>query len=214
MSIEITFFGDFTSPASYLMEAALWRMIRQDGIPVEWRAAEGSQVGGPLLLAGPPALPDATLALAADLGIELVGPTFRPAARKAHEAARLARDRGMEEALRMAVHHAYWGQGRDIGRIDVLQALAAEVGLDPVDMKIALDIDRYRDEVLRDLQVARALGIEAPPVVYVGRGASARAVVGAQSPEVLAAAIRAATARASLGDDRAVTRGEDRNPKG
>ena len=72
---------------------------------------------------------------------------------------------------------AYWTEGRDIGRIDVLSELASSVGLDPEELKIALDIDKFSDEVLRDRELAQKLRVPGTP-----RFSSWEVVAPARSP--------------------------------
>ena len=164
--LPITLFADFTCAACRLTEAALWRRAKGGGITVHCRAAElepGEGEEGER-----PPLPDTT---------------------KAHEAAKLARESGAEEEMRGAIYAAFWEDGLDIGRIDVLQSLAPAAALDPFDVKVALDIDRFRDEVLRDREVARRLGIHRGPVLYLGTGPGARILIGARTEEEIEAAI-------------------------
>ena len=108
-----------------------------------------------------------------------------PDTTKAHEAAKLAREEGVQERMRDAIYHAFHHGKVDIGRIDKLQRIGVEVGLDPFDLKVALDIDRYRDEVQRERELARSLGIRRGPVIYVGSGPGARILIGPQTEETL-----------------------------
>ena len=158
-SLPITLFADFGCPACRDTEAVLWRRAREGGIVVHCRATEPEPDPAPL-----------------------------PGTGKAHEAAKLAREHGVEEPMRSAIYRAF-DDGLDIRRIDVLQRLGSEVGLDPFDVKVALDIDRFRDEVLRDREVARRLGIRRGPVLYFGTGPGARILIGAQSRAEIEAAI-------------------------
>lgn len=118
--------------------------------------------------------------LAEALGIELRPPSVRPRTRKAHEAARFAAARGLEGPLRDAIYDAYWREGADIGRIDQLMEVAAGVGLEPIELKIALDVDSHREEIERDAAQAGRLGVQILPTLYLGSGPSARILVGAQ----------------------------------
>ena len=162
MAVPITLFADFTCPACYVTEAALWRRAAEGGVTITCRAAELEPAGDE-----------------AD----------RPSTGKAHEAAKLAREQGAEETMRLAIYRAFLEEGLDIGRIDMLQRLAPEAGLDPIDLKIALDLDRFRDEVLRDQEVARRLGIRREPVLYFGTGPGARILIGAQTEDEIRTAI-------------------------
>jgi predicted DsbA family dithiol-disulfide isomerase len=177
--LPITLFADFTSAASYVTEAALRRV--GSGATVRYRAFLEKERAGE---------DEEVARLATALALPLLGMATPPGTGKAHEASLLARERGLEESFREALYAAYWGEGRDIGRIDVLQDLAAGVGIDPFEMKVALDIDRHRDEVERDLAVADRLGIRRVPVLYLGTGSEAHILIGAQSPDRIATAIR------------------------
>lgn len=187
--ISVTLFADFTSAASYLTEALLWPRAAEGEFDVSYRACPSS--GG-----AADHLDDGMLAQAETLGLTLGTPRLRPDARKANELALFARGAGLEATLRQALYRAYWQDGADIGRIDVLQALAAGLGLDELDVKIALDLDRFRAEVLRDEAFATRLGIRRPPVLYVGTGPGAGIIAGLAT----AAALDAELSRGGPGD--------------
>lgn len=188
---RITVFSDFTDPASYVTEAGARVLAAEHGLAVEYRAVEAYPSPTPL-----PALEalaervEAVAGSARAEGLALELPDFVPRTRKAHEAAMLATEHGKGEAMRKAIQEAYWAEGRDIGRIDVLVEIGAALGLDPDDVKIALDIDRFEDSLARDSDIARRLGIRFVPVVYVGSGPDALILAGVQTRAALDAAIR------------------------
>jgi predicted DsbA family dithiol-disulfide isomerase len=93
---------------------------------------------------------------------------------------------------------AYFEQGRHVGRVDELVALAAEVGLDPQETRRVLAEGVYADAVAEDIAVAQEAGINGVPFYVIdGR----YGVSGAQSSEVFVSALhRAASDRASSGD--------------
>jgi predicted DsbA family dithiol-disulfide isomerase len=171
--LPITLFADFTSAISYLTEVAAWDAARAAGGELSCRACQ-------LLTGDMPANAREEIRAAAEaLGLRLDAATPPPSTTKAQEAARFARGTPGEEPFRQAIYQAHWGERLDIGRIDVLQDVAARVGaFDPVELRIALDIDRFRDDVQRDYAVARRLGISSMPVVYVGTGAGAAPLLG------------------------------------
>lgn len=116
--------------------------------------------------------------------------------RRAHEVIHLARGHDRQEAMVERLFRAYFAEGRQLGRIDDLVALAAEVGLDPDEVRAALDDGTYAPAVAADLEQARAYGISAVPFfVLDGR----YGVAGAQSPDVIAGALAEASA-AGQGD--------------
>ena len=185
MAFPITVFSDFACPYSYVTEAAL-RSLGLDELAIQYRAFE--------LFPDPVELPPlaigdeerATLErLATFQGIDLSGGAARPRTRKAHEAARFARERDVEAAFRDLLYAALWRDGRDIGRIDVLVELAAAAGIEPEEMKIALDIDRHEADVLHDADVVGRLRLPGTPTIFLGTGPQARILAGAHGPAVL-----------------------------
>lgn len=192
MATLVTLFSDFTCPYSYVTEAGLRRAADRAGeVEVRYRALELYPTPAePVAPAEEEGWEAAVRPLAERLGISLRAPAFRPRTRKAHEAARFADEREVGEAMRDSIYRAYWGEERDIGRVDVLMEIAASLGLDPIDLKIALDIDRYAEAVVHDLRLAERLHVPGAPTLFIGTGPAATILVGAQSPEALDEALR------------------------
>jgi predicted DsbA family dithiol-disulfide isomerase len=100
---------------------------------------------------------------------------------------RLAQELGKwgEAAGRPAIHdalyRAYFVDGTDIGSVDALARLAERVGLPADEARRVLSERAFRAAVDRDWAHARALGVTGVPTFVAG----GRAVVGAQSYEVL-----------------------------
>jgi predicted DsbA family dithiol-disulfide isomerase len=200
---SIVLFADFTCPFSYVTEAALRPLASGAGVAVDYRAFELYPAPAPLPLPrGDEVRMPALQALAAAAGVALSTPALLPRTRKAHEATRFARLHGREDDMRMALFRAYWRDGRDIGRIDVLMSLAGEAGLVPDDLKIALDIDAHADAVVRDRLVAERQGILHTPTMIVDAGGDPRPVVGAQEADDLRVLLRdIAAARGARGGE-------------
>ena len=177
-AVPVVVFSDFTCPFSYVTEAVL-RRLEDEGLAAP-RYAAYELYPAP----APPGAPSAdelraARPLADALGIALNPPRTRPRTRKAHEAAKLAEQKGAGRALREAVFAAAFGEGRDIGRIDVLVELGAALGLDPSELKVVLDVDTFSGAVDADRALAARLGIAAVPALVVGAGADAELVSGA-----------------------------------
>lgn len=181
----ITVFTDFACPYSYLAESILWE-IPADRAELRFRARE--------LYPAPEAPPSLTLSptewaaiidLARDTGLTLRRPERPPSSRKAHEAARFGREHGVEIPLRQAIYTLFWSAGADIARIDVLGDAAASVGLDPEDLRIALDIDRYAGEVDADQLLGDRLRIPGTPAIFLGTGATASVILGTRPADEL-----------------------------
>lgn len=179
-AVPVLVFSDFTSPFCHVTEAAL-RRLEAEGLAAPRYAAFELYPAGTALPAAPPADEvAAALPLAEELGMALRAPPTVPRTRKAHEAAKLAEAKGVGREMREALFAAYFRDGRDVGRIDVLVELAAALGLDATETKVVLDVDSLSGRVAADQALARRLGIAAVPALVVGAGADAELVAGAQ----------------------------------
>ncbi|SOD01788.1 Predicted dithiol-disulfide isomerase, DsbA family [bacterium JGI 053] len=183
-AVPVVVFSDFTCPFSHVTEAALRRLEDEGLAAPRYAAFELFPAPAP---PGTPSADDvrAALPLAEELGIALRVPPLSPRTRKAHEAARLAEQKGVGGAMRAAIYAAYFGEGRDVGRIDVLVELGAARGLDATELKVVLDVDTFSAAVDADRALAARLGIAAVPALVVGGGADAELVSGAQPYAVL-----------------------------
>ena len=109
-------------------------------------------------------------AIAAELGLTFSPPPLVPWTRKAHELALYAEGSGVGPLLRRSIFEAYFIEGLDIGRIDVLVKLARSMGLDPTETKAVLDVDRFQADVIQRQAEARQRGITRAPVLEFGEG--------------------------------------------
>ena len=165
-------FFDYIDPLSYLLEREL------SGLLPELAVAPLRHV--PLELRPPPEPmldPEgegwaerwsASCTLAADRDIHLREPAIVPWTRKAHELVLHAGSEGRGNEAHRALFDAFFLEGRDIGRVDVLVEIARSLGLDPTGTKAVLDVDRYAGEVSGFGDHARALEIHAPPALVFG----------------------------------------------
>ena len=101
--------------------------------------------------------------------------------RLAQELAQWAESEGKGDQFHEAVFRAYYVDGKNIGRVDVLVGLASTIGLPEQEAKSVLDLRTYREAVDSDWARSRALNITAVPT-FVANG---QRVVGAQPYEAL-----------------------------
>jgi len=93
---------------------------------------------------------------------------------------------GKAAEMKQRLMDLYFTEGADLSNRAVLVEAAAEVGLDPEDVRAALDSEQDMAVVEQQAQQAKEAGIEGVPCfIFGGRFA----VSGAQAPEYLAAAI-------------------------
>lgn len=110
--------------------------------------------------------------LSKQLGITMNQPSTNPSTRLTHEAVAYAvqaqaqeignrggggndDDRDVSNAFTMAVFKAYWEDDRDIGDIDILCELAADVGLDRSGMRADLKARKFAPYVEEQIQLAK-----------------------------------------------------------
>ena len=103
-------------------------------------------------------------------GVTLVRPTLVPSSRKAHELLTHVGSLEGDVADRAfdVLFAAFFMDGRDIGRVDVLVGLGQSLGLDLTETKAVLDVDRCEEDVMQVLEGARLDEIESPPVLTMG----------------------------------------------
>lgn len=135
---------------------------------------------------------DTMTATAAGEGLDFHFERVRPGNTfDAHRLLHLAADRGLQHELKDRLLTAYLTEGEAVGRAEVLQRLAAEVGLDEVEVKEVLFGDAYAEAVRADERQAMAYGIRGVPFfVLDGR----YGISGAQPADVLADALAQAHA--------------------
>ncbi|HWI32093.1 MAG TPA: DsbA family oxidoreductase [Microbacterium sp.] len=102
---------------------------------------------------------------------------------KAHELLHFAKAHGRQYDLEERLMSAYFTEGRHLGRIDELVALAGDVGLDADAARTALETSQYLDAVHADQQQAAAYGINGVPFFVID---GKYGVSGAQPPEAFA----------------------------
>ncbi|MDE0547030.1 DsbA family protein [Microbacterium sp. C7(2022)] len=106
---------------------------------------------------------------------------------KAHELLHFAKEQGMQAEMTERLMTAYFTEGRHVGRIDELAALAGEVGLDADAAREALTDERHLAAVRADQEQARTYGINGVPFFVVD---GKYGVSGAQPAEAFTQIVR------------------------
>lgn len=108
----------------------------------------------------------------------------------AHRLILHASHQGREKEMVDALFYAYFTEGRDVGRIDVLKEIAAKVGLEKGPVDEVLSSDAGSEEVRMLEQQAREIGINGVPFFIID---SRYGVSGAQTVEVFADILKKAS---------------------
>ena len=110
----------------------------------------------------------------------------QPNTRDAHRLIRWADAVGKGPQMKQRLMDLYFTEGADLSSAEVLVQAAADVGLDPAQVRADLASDKDVAAIEQDVQMAKDAGIEGVPMfIFAGKFA----VSGAQSPEYLAQAI-------------------------
>lgn len=111
-----------------------------------------------------------------------------PNTRKAHRLTWWAGKQGKATQMAERILVAYFTEGQDIGNVEILSNLAAEIGIDATQAKVFLNSDEGIQEIADLEQQAIAQGIHSVPTVRIGR----EIISGAQLMEVFVAALQKA----------------------
>jgi predicted DsbA family dithiol-disulfide isomerase len=132
--------------------------------------------------------------IAQGMGVPITLPPVspQPHTHLAFEGYQYAKERGKGNEYNQRVLEAFFVEGQDIGRTDVLTKLAGEVGLDPKEFEQALRIRRYREAHQQALRhVYEEAGVQGVPMFVIG----GQVLTGLQDRQTLEAVIEEELAR-------------------
>lgn len=95
-------------------------------------------------------------------------PPVQPRSRMAHEAAHWARAVDCFNDYNLAIFRAFFENGENIGKVDVLVRLASELGLDGQALRASLERRDHEKSFLAETQDAQRYGVRSVPAFVVG----------------------------------------------
>ncbi|MET3921209.1 DsbA family oxidoreductase [Arthrobacter sp. UYEF20] len=107
----------------------------------------------------------------------------------AHRLIHLAAARGKQDAAKERLLSDHFEHGKDIGNEAYLTSLGLDLGIDAGELAELFSSDKYADDVRRDFEEGRALGINGVPFFVIDRTFG---LSGAQSAETFTAALEQA----------------------
>jgi predicted DsbA family dithiol-disulfide isomerase len=107
-------------------------------------------------------------------------PPVQPRSRLAHEAAKWADAHGHFEEYHLALFRAFFEHGKDIGDIEILKGLAADLKLDARTLYVSLKNSDYTAMVLADEDEAGRVGVRAVPAFVFNEKVQAAGVQSAK----------------------------------
>ena len=134
-------------------------------------------------------------AMGAAAGVEMKAPATLANSMPALQVGEFAAAADLAEAFEDRIFRAYFAQGLNIGKRDVLLDLAAEVGLDRAALGDALDSGKYATRIRNNAMAASQRGISGVPTFFIGDWPLA----GAQSEDVMRRVLKRASELANAG---------------
>jgi predicted DsbA family dithiol-disulfide isomerase len=177
-TFRVAVFADFTCPYSFLAVEQMDRLAREYDIQPLWRPhwlhpdtpPEGCARESNADTAARDERRHAWFKeMAPEQYPRIRFPTKRQYSFHAFEALEFACDYELDFPFKTAVYDLMWTEGADIGEPETLLLAAERVGLDPTELKIALDERLYAERALDAVNQARRIGIMNTPTLFLGR---------------------------------------------
>lgn len=199
--VTIKVYSDYVCPYCFLLEKPLNEAIQGRDVELEWLPFELRPEPNPTLRPEDDYLQttwkQSVYPFAEQLGVEIKLPTVspQPYTHLAFEGFQFAKAHGKGNAYTDRLFRAFFQENKDIGKVDVLTALAGEVGLDQVAYREALENRTYKEAHQEALKASAT--VTSVPTVQIGD----QTLVGLQSREKLVEAIeKASKPTLSFGD--------------
>ncbi|WP_327354435.1 DsbA family oxidoreductase [Streptomyces sp. NBC_01304] len=174
--VKIKIWSDYVCPFCMLAEGPLEEAVNDVGVDVEieWMPFELRPHPQPTLRPEDEYLPAiwerAVYPMARRLGVDITLPEVspQPYTALAFEGYQYAAERDLGTAYTRRMFRAFFQENQDLGQIDVLAALAGEIGLDEAGFRAALVDGSYRAKHQDALREAAAHQVQAVPTILIG----------------------------------------------
>lgn len=173
-SVGIKVWSDYVCPFCMLVEGPLHEATHDLDVQIEWMPFELRPHPTPTLCPEDEYLPSiwarSVDPMARRMGVSITLPTVspQPYTRLAFEGYQYAAEHGRAAEYTPRVLRAFFQENQDIGRLDVLVGIAAELGLDEIRFNEALVTGAYTKAHQDALRTAEAYEIGVVPTIIVG----------------------------------------------
>jgi len=188
MALKVTLFSDFICPFCYIGFQTIQKLKREFDLDIDWR---GFQIHPDWPATGIPvekvygangsdarkAAWERIASMATEAGLTMRPPSVLTNSHNALAATEYAIESGKGEEFEQRVYRAYFEEGSNIGDVEVLKKLAADVGLDPAQMIEAIASAEVQLKLKHNAIVAHQHGVSGVPTFFIGN----YPLVGAQS---------------------------------
>jgi 2-hydroxychromene-2-carboxylate isomerase len=167
---EVDLFFNYRSPYCYLASRRMWQLEDDHGARLVMHPLGGWDGRSP-----PERVKQKLLVVRQDcarwarrFGMPFVPPPPSTDGSRAAAGALLAAERGVLRPYTIAVMHAIWGEGKDIGDPELLCAAAAPAGLDRAELAAALDDPERHARLAANAALAAERGVFGVPTFVIG----------------------------------------------
>jgi predicted DsbA family dithiol-disulfide isomerase len=194
--MDVTVFYDYNCPFCYIASRRLTLLSGEFDLSTQWKGIEihpefppeGAKRGRSVKSL---VLRETMGEAAGEEGIEIKSPGFAANSRLALEASEFAKTLGRFEAFHHAVYEAYFGEGLNIGKSDVLLSIGERAGIDRKALTDSLESRSMRGAVESNEREAASYTVLGVPTFILG----SFPVHGCQSLETMRAMIERALSR-------------------
>ncbi len=172
--VAVYVWTDFVCPYCLLAEDLIKDAIEGELAELIWMPFELRPCPAPTLRPEDDYLPQAwargVYPLAASLGVNIRLPTVspQPYTRLAFLGMQYAADQGLPGEYVDAVLRAFFQKDLDIGKVEILTAIVAELGMEPTAFEASLRSNEYARRHDEALALAHDVGINSVPTIVVG----------------------------------------------
>lgn len=170
MALHVDVWSDFVCPWCYLVSTSLEKLHESHGVTITWKAYELRPAGSPPISAEYLAhieanTPRLELMAKTQYGLELNRGEFGIDSRPAHVGMKFAESQGKGHDYHKRVFEAYWLEAQNIGNLETLANLAAEVGLERQAFLASLNNADFDAEVSTDQMTAYQYQLRGVPAL-------------------------------------------------
>lgn len=168
--VPVNVFFNFRSPYCYLASKSMFDILDRYDCHFEWRPLGGwNGRSAPERAKGKmPIARQDVRRWCRRLGVPFNPPPVTTDPTRAGAGSLLAERQGRLREYVIEVMHAEWGEGRDIGEVEVLQDAVRRAGLDPAAIIAATEDPALLARLAEHWQQAQALGVFGVPSFVVG----------------------------------------------
>ncbi len=200
MALKVTLFSDYICPFCYIGFHTLRKMKQEFDLDVDWRGFQihpdwpatgipAEKVYGDMNLEARKGAWERISTMATEIGLTMRPPSVLTNSHNALAATEYAIASGKGEEFEERVYRAYFEDGSNIGDVEILKKLAADVSLDSAQVVAAIESPQIQLRLKNNAMIAHQHNVSGVPTFFIGN----YPLVGAQSEDTMRKILTRAT---------------------